>query len=186
MEVHDGRYGIDRAPAVANGVVYVASDDRYVYALNASTGALMWKYAASGWIVESRRRWRMAWSTSAPADHNVYALERQHGCAVWKYATGDDVVVFAGGGEWRGLCRLDTDSNVYALNASTGALLWKYTMGIRVTSSPAVVNGMVYVGSDVREPLCLRSAEPANVGEVQPAGASRPGSADAQLVPPAE
>ena len=36
---------------------------------------------------------------------------------------------------------------VYALNASTGALLWKYTTGVCVASSPAVADGVVYVGS---------------------------------------
>jgi len=40
------------------------------------------------------------------------------------------------------------DQNVYALNASTGSLLWKYTTNSDVPSSPAVANGMVYVGSD--------------------------------------
>jgi eukaryotic-like serine/threonine-protein kinase len=34
-----------------------------------------------------------------------------------------------------------------ALNASTGALLWKYPTGDVVESSPAVVNGVVYVRS---------------------------------------
>ena len=32
------------SPAVANGVVYVGSFDGNVYALNASTGALLWSY----------------------------------------------------------------------------------------------------------------------------------------------
>ena len=37
---------------------------------------------------------------------------------------------------------------MYALNASTGALLWKLpTTGQYVDSSPAVANGVVYVGS---------------------------------------
>jgi len=39
------------------------------------------------------------------------------------------------------------DDNVYALNASTGAKLWSYTTGGRVGSSPAVANGVVYIGS---------------------------------------
>jgi eukaryotic-like serine/threonine-protein kinase len=34
----------------------------------------------------------------------------------------------------------------YALNASTGAKLWSYTTGGYVSSSPAVANGVVYVG----------------------------------------
>ena len=36
---------------------------------------------------------------------------------------------------------------MYALNASTGAKLWSYTTGSLVSSSPAVANGVVYVGS---------------------------------------
>ena len=32
------------SPAVANGVVYVGSEDDNVYALNASTGAKLWSY----------------------------------------------------------------------------------------------------------------------------------------------
>ena len=37
---------------------------------------------------------------------------------------------------------------MYALNASTGAKLWSYTTGNSVLCSPAVANGVVYIGSD--------------------------------------
>jgi eukaryotic-like serine/threonine-protein kinase len=37
---------------------------------------------------------------------------------------------------------------VYALNAKTGAKLWSYATGSPVNSSPAVANGVVYVGSE--------------------------------------
>ena len=40
------------------------------------------------------------------------------------------------------------DNNVYALDASTGAELWSYTTGSDVDSSPAVAEGVVYVGSN--------------------------------------
>ena len=40
------------------------------------------------------------------------------------------------------------DGNVHALNASTGAMLWSYTTGSTIESSPAVANGVVYIGSD--------------------------------------
>ena len=39
------------------------------------------------------------------------------------------------------------DNKVYALNARTGAKLWSYTTGGEVWSSPAVANGVVYIGS---------------------------------------
>ena len=39
------------------------------------------------------------------------------------------------------------DGNVYALNASTGAKLWSYNTGAPYVSSPAVANGVVYIGA---------------------------------------
>lgn len=39
------------------------------------------------------------------------------------------------------------DFNLYALNASTGAVIWTHKFGYIVRSSPAVANGVVYVGS---------------------------------------
>ena len=35
---------IDSSPAVANGVVYIGSNDGYVYALNAATGVQIWSF----------------------------------------------------------------------------------------------------------------------------------------------
>jgi len=43
---------VNSSPAVANGVVYVGSDDGNLYALRASTGEVIWKYA-SGEPVDS-------------------------------------------------------------------------------------------------------------------------------------
>ena len=53
------------SPAVANGVVYVGSDDNNVYALNASTGAKLWSYATGGSVWIPRPPWRMGWFMSA-------------------------------------------------------------------------------------------------------------------------
>jgi outer membrane protein assembly factor BamB len=38
---------------VANGVVYVGSDDSNVYALNATTGAKLWSYSTGGGVYSS-------------------------------------------------------------------------------------------------------------------------------------
>ena len=40
-----------------------------------------------------------------------------------------------------------SDGNVYALDAATWEELWQFTTGGSVLSSPAVANGVVYVGS---------------------------------------
>ena len=36
---------------------------------------------------------------------------------------------------------------MYGLNAATGVKLWSYATGNFVSSSPSVVDGMIYVGS---------------------------------------
>ncbi len=47
---------------------------------------------------------------------------------------------------------------MYALNASTGDKLWSYRTGNEVFSSPAVANGVVYVGSHDRNMYALNAS----------------------------
>ena len=56
------------SPAVVNGVVYILSEDGYVYALNALTGAKLWSHFTE------------VYSTSAPAVVNgvVYVGTQDH------------------------------------------------------------------------------------------------------------
>ncbi len=136
-------------PAVANGVVYVGSLDNNVYALDAATGVKLWSYTTGGQVY------------SAPAvangvvyvgsnDNNMYALNAKTGVKLWSYATGywingaptvENGVVYFG----------SNDSYVYALNASSGALLWRYltAQGYNFMSSPALANGVLYIGCGV-------------------------------------
>ena len=51
------------------------------------------------------------------------------------------------------------DFSSYALDAATGAKLWSYPTGASVnTSSPAVANGVVYVGSEDRSVYALNAS----------------------------
>ncbi len=50
------------------------------------------------------------------------------------------------------------DGSLYALNASTGDLIWKYTTGNDVITSPAVANGVVYVGSEDNHVYALNAS----------------------------
>jgi eukaryotic-like serine/threonine-protein kinase len=111
-----GTQPVQSSPAVANGVVYVGSDDYKVYALNASTGALPGSFT-TGDIVETAPAVANGVVYIGANDFNLYALNARTGPKRWS-----------------------------ALNASTGAKLWSYGTGGGI-SSPAVANGVVYVGS---------------------------------------
>ncbi|HET8907219.1 MAG TPA: PQQ-binding-like beta-propeller repeat protein, partial [Ktedonobacterales bacterium] len=110
-------------PAVVNGVVYVGSWDGYEYALNASTGAMLWKTF-------------LGTTTASPT-----CFPSQMGIS--SSATVQNGVVYVGGG----------DAYWYALDATTGAVLWKvYTGDNSATgghynwSSPLIYNGYAYIG----------------------------------------
>jgi outer membrane protein assembly factor BamB len=47
---------------------------------------------------------------------------------------------------------------VYALSAASGAKLWNFTTGNVIESSPAVANGVVYVGSSDGNMYALSAA----------------------------
>jgi parallel beta-helix repeat protein len=133
------------SPAVADGVVYVGSNDHCVYALDASTGSVIWS-CITGDIVESSPAVVGGVVYVGSTDGKVYALDAATGASIWNYTTGGGVfsspavvgsVVYVG----------SADGKVHALNAATGASIWNYTVGSTVESSPAVVGGVVYVGS---------------------------------------
>src|SRR5271157_3938054 len=143
------------SPAVANGCVYVGSDDHNVYCLNASTGSFIWFYNTEDWVQSS--------PTIAGGrvyvgsdDHDVYCLNATTGSFIWSYATSGIVIsspAVASGfvyvGSW--------DDNMYCLNATTGTFVWSYTTNGKVESSPAIAGGRVYLGSDDGIIYCLNA-----------------------------
>jgi outer membrane protein assembly factor BamB len=79
----------------------------------------------------------------------MYALDAATGTKKWAYSTGgsqvgDDPAV-VGGVVYFGTVESHT---LYALDAATGAKKWTYQTSGSILSSPTVVGGVVYVGSD--------------------------------------
>ena len=74
------------SPVVANGVVYVGSIDGNLYALNAGTGALLWKYT-TGSAVDSSPAVANGVVYVGSDDNNLYALNASTGALLWKYMT---------------------------------------------------------------------------------------------------
>jgi outer membrane protein assembly factor BamB len=134
------------SPAVANGTVYVGSEDDNVTALNAATGAYIWSYNTTSPVESSPAVANGIVYVGSDGD-NVTALNAATGAYIWSYTTGAPVEsspAVANGMVYVG----SNDTHVYALNAATGTQVWNYTTGGPVESSPAVSGGIVYVGSD--------------------------------------
>jgi uncharacterized repeat protein (TIGR01451 family) len=167
--VDKSQSGIQPSPTMANGVVYVASQRSYVYALNASTGATLWIFATASPVYNSSPAVANGVVYVGTIGGIVYALNAGTGAKLWSFTTGDAVV--SSPAVANGVVYFDTtDGIVYALNASTGAKLWSFTPGEAPNdSSPAVANGVVYIGLD-REFYALNASTGAELWSFNPGG----------------
>ena len=107
--------------------------------------ALLWRYAAGGWVVNAPTVSDGVAYVGAD-DNHVYALDAETGEALWRFETGDVIrstPTVIGGAVYAG----SNDNHVYALDASTGALLWKHDTGDWVQYSPVANGGLVYFGA---------------------------------------
>ncbi len=146
------------SPAIAGGVLYIGSGDHNVYAIDAATGALRWKFT-TGNVVHASPAVAGGIVYVGSWDRYFYALDARTGALKWKFATGDDRITYnqvgiAGSAAVdRGMvffgCR---DSTFYALDARNGRLVWKHDEhGSWVIGSAAVdADTVYYTTSDER------------------------------------
>jgi signal peptidase I len=146
---------------VTNSTVYVGSVDNYLNAVNANTGALIWR-SQLGWIpgavsVSDNRIF-------LGAHNNVFCLDIANGNPLWNFTTGLYVPSIANviAAVYASVMVSDgkvyaaaQDGNLYCLNASQGSELWRFATGDLTESAPAIVNGRLYFGSNDKYLYCL-------------------------------
>ena len=79
---------VDSSPAVADGRVYVGSDDGRVYCLDASTGAQVWNYTTGGgWILLLQLLVVGSMWARMMAGFTVLTLQPEHRCGTTQQVT---------------------------------------------------------------------------------------------------
>ena len=113
------RTNFHSSPLVADGVLYVGSALNHVYALDADTGQVHWKYTTDH-VVNSSPALADGVVYVGSDDGHLYALNAAHGDLLWRHKTNGPVlssptvadgVVYVGSG----------DRNIYALPAADPA-----------------------------------------------------------------
>ena len=143
------------SPSVVNGKVYVGSNDKNLYCLDARSGRLVWNFT-TGFRIKSSPAVVDGKVYIGPDDGYVYCLDAKNGSFIWKECAGGyipahfDAVsrlcsspTVVGGRVYVG----SLDTNVYCLDASSGNVIWTYKTAGYITSSPAIVDGAVYITS---------------------------------------
>src|SRR5439155_22971134 len=77
------------SPVVSDGVVYFGSSDTNVYALDAATGAVKWKFKTAE-VVHSSPALANGTLFVGSWDTYLYALDAASGKEKWRFKTGED------------------------------------------------------------------------------------------------
>jgi len=142
------------SPAVANGIVYFGSGDGNVYAVDASSGLLQWKFA-TGDVVHASPAVASGTVYVGSFDGNLYALDAVSGQQKWVFKGGQDPAIHNQVGFQSSPTVVDgtvyvgcRDAHVYAIDAASGRKKWDYpTSKSWVNSTPVVRDGLVYAST---------------------------------------
>jgi len=148
--------GAASSPAVADGKVYIGSDDGNVYCLNASTGEQIWSYFIGSYVNPTPAILNGKVYIAAN-NYKIYCLNATNGASIWNFTTGGLVIsspTVADGRVYIG----SEDHKVYCLDADTGGCAWSFLTSLFVISSPAVADGKVYIGSEDHNVYCLNAS----------------------------
>lgn len=155
----------DQSPSLAAGSdeVFVIPADpanaaRTIYALNASTGAILWSDtggAETGYIGIPAFADGVVYAGScnpqlnewSPNSGNLYAFNATTGVVLWNYTMSDGVYESGPTVTDGSVYVCSGQGNIYALNATTGALEWNYTTMSAIWQSPTVVDGVVFAST---------------------------------------
>jgi outer membrane protein assembly factor BamB len=139
------------SPVVVQGAVYFGSGDGHLYAVDAASGDLRWKFQ-TGDVVHASPAFADGVLYFGSWDSYFYAVEAGTGKEKWRFHGGEDPVLHnqvgfqsspavANGVVYTG-CR---DSQLHALDAATGKEKWHFDNALSwVISSPAVSDGRVF------------------------------------------
>ena len=113
-------------PTVSNGVVYIGTDVKNLFAIDAVTGKEKWRFAMGRFCVSSPAVSKGIVYIGSD-DQNLYAIDAVTGIEKWRLAMGTSLdsptvsngVVYVG----------SDDQNLYAIDSLTGTEKWRFEWG---------------------------------------------------------
>ena len=174
--VGDGavKTGVRLQPEVVDGVLYAASADGDLIAIDANTGKTVWrqKSRTHGWFGWGDKKRPDAFMAGGPTvagdllvvgtlDGHVYGLGAKDGAKRWTAEVTAEVIT-APAIVGNLVVVRTADGRLYGLDSSTGERRWAYdqtavpTLSLRGNGPLLVANGVVFFGSDNGKLVALR------------------------------
>ena len=136
-----------RPSDIVRGNVYLITNSTSITALNASSGALLWKFQPGGYIDPPTVVNNILY-TLVLSQGSLYALNEITGATLWTFHPSG----FINTPVINGAVYITVDSStsnsttLYALNLKTGATLWSFQPGINL-GYPVIPQNIVYIGT---------------------------------------
>jgi outer membrane protein assembly factor BamB len=142
------------SPVVVAGAVYFGGGDGNLYALDAASGQLKWKFR-TGNVVHASPAYANGVLFFGSWDSYFYAVDAATGIEKWRFHGGEDPLIHNQVGFQSSPAVVDgvvytgcRDSNLYALDAATGKEKWRFNAaGSWIITSPAVSRGKIVAGT---------------------------------------
>lgn len=134
------------SPHYRDGVIYITSLDGVLYAIDAKSGWIIWRFRMdSGSICTPTSNENHVYVGAT--DNKFYCINIKSTKKVWSFDTDNQInssPVFYKGAVY--FCNVD--GMVYSLHAGSGRLRWKYQAEGPITGSPIIVDDVLYIGSN--------------------------------------
>ncbi len=153
------------SPFVVGSEVIVPAKDGFVYALDATTGTLLWRVAAQAGVSSPALAGNavVLAGGSFGSGGRVTALDPATGAILWTFTPNGPVQSSVAAADGKVFFSTNVaNGTVYALNATSGRLDWFYTPTPRqfIFASPVVADGLVIAPSDNGHVYAFSSAAP--------------------------
>lgn len=136
---------VESTPTISNGVIYFGSGDFYLYAVDINTGQEKWKFKADNKI------------SAKPivlddviyfSSNYLYALDINTVNLKWKFKPNDVSTTIGTSVEIKdGFIYFGNDHYFYAVDINTGQEKWKFKTNDCISSSPIIVDRVLFFGS---------------------------------------
>jgi outer membrane protein assembly factor BamB len=139
---------ITTSVAIADSMAFVGTQDGNFYALEITTGKIIWSFHTDSQISSSPavKNGMVFFGTEKPG--NLYALDEYTGLIRWVYEIPTGAAVYSSPAIANGRLYFSSlDGYVHALTQFEGAPLWTNFIGGGIRSSPAVADGMIFINS---------------------------------------
>ena len=165
---HKGLHGgtdLHASPTVAEGMVFVSSNAKEYYGINATTSNIEWTYRCEGaeeFIVCSTIY--NGGKLFLIDKFSIVCVDANNGNPVWETYLGDELYVSPSYADDK-LYVVTDQRSVYVLNATNGEKLGHFVTSSNSWSAPTIYEGRVYVGNNDWNVYCLDDT-PVTHGEV--------------------